>query len=255
MKNADYLLVDISNSFTKAAPANQRHLGAAKRIPTAGLDAATIKALINKHGARHVVVASVVPSARERIEPALPPRSIFVGPTQCANLKIDYPDPSKIGADRLANAVGCLALFPPPCIVVDFGTAVTFDVISKAGAYVGGVIAPGLGLMSEYLHTRTALLPHIHLQSPPRAVGRNTRDAMLSGAVHGYRGLVTEILERIRKEEFPRQRTTVVATGGDAKLIGGSLPLFDHIIPTLTLQGLHIIARHHLIRRIPERGD
>jgi type III pantothenate kinase len=246
MKNADYLLVDISNSFTKVAPAKVKRMGAVRRIPTRDLCAGTIHDLLDEWGARKAVVASVVPSARTRIEPALPGGSLFVGPTVCADLAIDYPEPSKIGPDRLANAIGCLARFAPPCIVVDFGTAVTFDVISEKGAYIGGVIAPGLGLMSEYLHSRTALLPHIHLQAPPRAVGRSTREAMLSGAVHGYRGLVKEILDRIREEEFPRLTATVVATGGDASLIGGSLPLFDHIIPKLTLQGLLLIARHHL---------
>jgi type III pantothenate kinase len=115
---------------------------------------------------------------------------------------IDYPDPDSIGADRLANAAACALLHGAPGIVVDFGTAVTFDVISKSGNYIGGVIAPGLNAMTGYLHDRTALLPNIKLREPRSAVGRSTEQAMLSGAVHGYRGLVKEILARIRAEPF-----------------------------------------------------
>jgi type III pantothenate kinase len=99
---------------------------------------------------------------------------------------IDYPKPETIGADRLANAAAAVALYGSPAIVVDFGTAVTFDVISAAGDYAGGVIAPGLNAMTDYLHNRTALLPRVSLREPHRAIGRSTVEAMRSGAIHGY---------------------------------------------------------------------
>lgn len=245
MGQAEFLLIDISNTFTKIAPATRRQLGNVQRLPTAGLSAAAIRRIVKAAGVRRAVVASVVPDATARIRPALTADAVEVGPEFAGGLRIEYPSPASIGADRLANAVACVALYGRPAVVVDFGTAVTFDVVSTKGAYIGGVIAPGLGMMAEYLHSRTALLPLIELRKPLRVVGRSTREAMLSGAVHGYRGLVAEILRQIRRESFPSRRPHVVATGGDAKLIGGSLGLFDRIDPLLTLRGLQLIACHH----------
>ncbi len=139
---------------------------------------------------------------------------------------IDYPKPGTIGADRLANAAAAVALYGPPAIVVDFGTAVTFDVISPAGTYAGGVIAPGLNAMTDYLHKRTALLPRVVLREPRQAIGRSTAEAMRSGAIYGYRGLVSEILRQLLKEIPSKFQTPLIATGGDAKLIAGSTGLF-----------------------------
>jgi type III pantothenate kinase len=125
---------------------------------------------------------------------------------------------------------------------VDFGTAVTFDIISSRRTYIGGVIAPGLGAMTNFLYQRTALLPKISLQEPRSVVGKSTTGAMLSGAVIGYRGLVREILARIRAERFPRKKLYVVATGGYARLIARKLPEVDAVRPNLTLEGLRIVA-------------
>ena len=155
---------------------------------------------------------------------------------------IDYPKAQSIGADRLANATAVAELFGFPAIVVDFGTAVTFDIISERRTYVGGVIAPGLEAITNFLYQRTALLPRISLKEPRRAVGKSTIEAMLSGAVFGYRGLVREILARIKAEQFPHKKVYVVATGGYARLIGGRLPEISIIRPHLTLEGLRIVA-------------
>ncbi len=238
-----YLLVDISNSFTKYTKASPHRLGRPVRLPTSQLKPSIFQKLLAPQ--TRVVLSSVVPEATKSIARALPKDTIFVGPNHSAGLLINYPQPSLIGADRLANAVACVRLHGYPAIVVDFGTAVTFDVISTEGAYVGGVIAPGLGVMAEYLHTRTALLPLIQVKRPERVVGKSTREAMLSGAVHGYRGLVREILIRIREEEFPRSKPLVIATGGDSKVLNESLSLFDLTDPLLTLRGLQLIANHH----------
>src|SRR5206468_11238115 len=119
---------------------------------------------------------------------------------------IDYPNPKTIGADRLANAAAVAALYGCPAIVVDFGTAVTFDIVSARRNYVGGVIAPGLESMTNFLYQRTALLPKLSLKEPRSTVGRSTIEAMRSGAVFGYRGLVREILTRIRAERFSRRK-------------------------------------------------
>lgn len=155
-------------------------------------------------------------------------------------MAIDYPLPAQIGADRLANAVGVLNRHGAPAIVIDFGTAVTFDVISGEPAYCGGVIAPGLGAMSGYLTRRTALLPEIELIEPATAVGKSTAHAMQAGAVFGYRGLVRGIVQRLREEMGGDPR--IIATGGDAAVISRGLPEIDAVDPDLTLDGLRIIA-------------
>ncbi len=155
---------------------------------------------------------------------------------------IEYPKPSSIGADRLANAASAAAFYGAPVVVVDFGTAVSFDIISRERNYVGGVIAPGLEAMTDYLHQRTALLPKISLLEPPSAIGKSTRQAMLSGAVHGYRGLVRQILVELGRELGVKKNLRVVATGGYAELIAAGLPEIKIVRPDLTLQGLRIIG-------------
>ena len=155
---------------------------------------------------------------------------------------VDYPAPASIGADRLANAAAVAAFYGCPAVVVDFGTAVTFDVVSAERCYIGGVIAPGLEAMTNYLYNRTALLPQLTLAEPRRAVGRSTKGAMMAGAIFGYRGLVKEILRRISTEAFGRQRAQVIATGGYARLIASQLPEIEAVHPDLTLEGLRIIG-------------
>lgn len=157
-------------------------------------------------------------------------------------IAVDYPKPHSIGADRLANAAAVAKLYGCPAIIVDFGTAATFDVVSARRSYVGGVIAPGLEAMTNFLYQRTALLPELSLKEPKRAVGRSTIEAMRSGAVFGYRGLVREILGQIKAEEFPRTKVVVVATGGYARLIAEGLPDIDAVHQNLTLEGLRIVA-------------
>jgi type III pantothenate kinase len=153
---------------------------------------------------------------------------------------IDYPLPAQIGADRLANAAGVLTRHGAPAIIIDFGTAVTFDVISAEPAYCGGVIAPGLGAMSAYLPGKTALLPVIELEEPASAIGKSTVQAMQAGAVFGYRGLVKEIITRIRLELGGTPK--IIATGGDAALIARGVSEIDVVDPDITLDGLRQVA-------------
>jgi type III pantothenate kinase len=167
---------------------------------------------------------------------------LFVSAKCELGVGVDYPRPASIGADRLANAAAVAALYGWPAVVVDFGTAVTFDVVSADRSYIGGVIAPGLEAMTTYLYNRTALLPKLILAEPRRAVGRSTKDAMMSGAIFGYRGLVKEILARIAAEAFQKQKARVIATGGYASLIAARLPEIDEVRPHLTLEGLRIIG-------------
>jgi type III pantothenate kinase len=239
----DYLLIDVSNSFTKLAFASPEKLGTTERIETARLSEAAIAKLIRKGKVAQLVVSSVVPKKDALIRRAakkIP--ALFVSAKCELGVGVDYPEPHSIGADRLANAAAVAALYGCPAVVVDFGTAVTFDVVSAGRCYIGGVIAPGLEAMTSYLYKRTALLPKLTLAEPRGAVGRSTKGAMMSGAVFGYRGLVKEILARIRVEAFGRRKARIVATGGYARLIAARLPEIDAVRPDLTLEGLRIIG-------------
>ena len=242
------LLVDISNSFVKFAAADSGGLhGEVGRLPTAGLLAGRAAGLLAAAARRRVVVASVVPRASRRLEELLGGHAAELGFLSAANVRglaIDYPEPESIGADRLANGLGALALVGGPCVVVDFGTAVTFDIIDRRGCYVGGVIAPGVAAMTEYLHEKTALLPRIELSEPVGGyIGKSTRQAMLVGAVHGYRGLIHALLEGLRGELGRERPLHVLATGGHAELISAQLPEIGRVEPHLTLLGL---LRHAL---------
>jgi type III pantothenate kinase len=239
----DYLLVDISNSFTKLAFASITRLSAPVRIATIELSIGLIAGLLRRQKVRKIIVSSVVPEKNPAIfKAARKVDIIWLDSTLKLGLTIDYPKPKSIGADRLANAVAVTELYGFPAIVVDFGTAVTFDIVSAQRKYIGGVIAPGLEAMTNFVYQRTALLPKISLKEPRSAIGKSTIEAMLSGAVIGYRGLVREILAQIRAEQFPRKKCYVVATGGYARLIARQLPEIGAIRPHLTLEGLRIVA-------------
>ena len=165
-------------------------------------------------------------------------------------LGIDYPKPDTIGPDRLASAVAARHHFGAPVVVVDFGTAVTFDVVNRAGDYVGGIIAPGLAVMTDYLHEKTALLPKIRIREVTTVVGKNTEQAMLIGAVHGYRGLVRELIAEL-KRELRTKHLPVIATGGYARLIAAKLPEISAVEPNLTLEGLRLVWQAEVSRRTP----
>lgn len=241
-RSLDYLLVDVSNSFTKIAFASNEKLAPTKRLPTARLDADSLGKLVRQKP-RRIVVSSVVPQKDAVIRRAVGKIPLtFVNAKSALGVGVDYPQPATIGADRLANAAAVAQLFGCPSIVVDFGTAVTFDVVSAERCYIGGVIAPGLEAMTSYLYNKTALLPKLSLSEPRRAVGKSTRAAMMSGAIFGYRGLVKEILAQISREAFGGRRPRVIATGGYAHLIAKKLPEIDEVHPHLTLEGLRIIA-------------
>jgi type III pantothenate kinase len=238
----EYLLIDISNSFTKIASASRDALGRVTRLRTAGLTRKSFERL-GRPGCK-IVLSSVVPAKarlaaaafRNRAELLVVDSSVKIG------VGVDYPKPATIGADRLANAAAVQTLYGSPAVVVDFGTAVTFDIISRRGDYIGGVIAPGLEAMTDYLYQRTALLPRIRPREPTSAIGKSTRTAMLAGAVYGYRGLVREILTQIRRDLGAGRGLRVVATGGYASLISAGLPEIKLVYPNLTLEGLRIIG-------------
>jgi type III pantothenate kinase len=156
---------------------------------------------------------------------------------------IDYP--AEIGADRILNALAAKTFYGGPCIVVDLGTATTFDALSKEGDYVGGAIAPGLGIAAEALFSRTAKLPRIELTAPPAAIGKNTVHAMQSGLVLGYVGLIESLVKRIGAELGGTVK--VVATGGMAQILAAMTPVIETVDPMITLEGLRLI--YHLNRQ------
>jgi len=152
-------------------------------------------------------------------------------------INITFPDPASIGADRLASACGAFARYGAPCIVIDIGTAMTFDVVQVGDGYVGGIIAPGLPLMFDYMAEKTALLPHIGPMKLKRSIGKSTQEAMRIGALLGYRGMVREMLQEV-KLELGVRRVTVVATGGYSKWVIPDLDAKIIIDDDLALFGL-----------------
>lgn len=240
------LLIDNSNTRTKLALSGRGSLLEWRAvIPTPDVSPDSLRAALDHVEWDASIISSVVPAKARILVDFLSEKPCHTI-SHLSNLPIgiDYPKPAQIGADRLANAAAAYAMFGDPAIVLDFGTAVTFDVLGlseNAGAvYQGGVIAPGLASMTEGLARRTALLPHIELEEPDQAIGKSTEQAMLAGAVYGYRGLVREIINQIRAELPPEAK--IIATGGDATLITRGLPEIDHHCPQLTLEGMRLIA-------------
>ncbi len=241
-----WLFVDNSNTRTKFALADESGLtGWRGVLPTPELNAETMSRLLEAVPFHCAVVASVVPAKELEIVDFLERRAArthrvdFHSPL---GMEIDYPYPGEIGADRLVNACGVVERYGAPAIVVDSGTAVTFDVVSSRPAYCGGVIAPGLSAMTRYLAEATALLPRIELAEPTGAIGKSTVEAMRVGAVIGYRGMVRGILERIAAEMDAEP--VIVATGGDAGLLAKGLPEIHTVDPDLTLLGMFQVAKN-----------
>ena len=243
------LLFDIGNTHTHLGLADDRRVRKQTDIPTAAWFNGGSAALLKKFGGKNriagVVLCCVVPRATPLVRKAV--RRLWKLPTLELNPKtirgvgIDYPKPDSIGPDRLANAVAANVRFGAPVVVVDFGTAVTFDVVDAEGSYVGGIIAPGLAAMTNYLHEKTALLPKIKIREIKTAIGKSTEEAMLVGAVHGYRGLVRELIAEL-KRELGAKNLPVVATGGYATLIAAGLPEISAVAPDLTLEGLRLVG-------------
>jgi type III pantothenate kinase len=190
-----------------------------------------------------VCLASVVPPLTGKVVQAcrqyldLDPLVVDAGVR--TGVRVRYEDPRSVGADRIADAVAVQKLYGLPACVVDFGTATTFDAISREGDYLGGAISPGIGIASEALFIRTAKLPRVDLQRPPAAIGRNTVHAMQSGLLFGYVALVEGMVERFREELGPDMK--VIGTGGLAEIISAETDVIQTVAPWLTLDGLRII--------------
>ncbi len=190
-----------------------------------------------------ICLASVVPPITGRVAEAcrtyLKTDPLIVDAGVKTGVRIRYEDPRAVGADRIVDAAAVQKLYKGPACVVDFGTATTFDAISPEGDYLGGAIAPGIGIAAEALFIRTAKLPRVDLQRPPSVIGRNTVHAMQSGLLYGYVSLVEGMVERFRSELGSEMK--VIATGGLAELVARETRCIQIIAPWLTLDGLRII--------------
>jgi type III pantothenate kinase len=245
------LLLDIGNTHTHIGVTWPNRRIRQENFPTEDWFSGQTPAAIQKLARgdiRGAALCSVVPKATPRAVRLLR-KTWGIVPLELTwktvrGVGIRYPRPETIGADRLANAVAVHQFCGAPSVVVDFGTAVTFDVVNGAGDYIGGIIAPGLSAMTDYLHEKTALLPRIQIRPIRRIIGKNTEQAMLIGAVHGYRGLIRGLLEELKKELNCRH-LPVVATGGCAKLIAAGMAEITRVEPLLTLEGLRMVWEEH----------
>ena len=255
MQWAKFLVIDLGNTAAKLRLARAGSLlGETRRVPTATLlspggPEALREALVGWDYGR-AILSSVVPEAARVVVGVVPPDKLLrVSPELDTGVDLrGYPGKATLGQDRIANLAGALARHGPgPLIVVDFGTAATFNALDANGRFLGGVIAPGLAAVRDYLPSRAAQLPAVDLRRPPRAViGRNTRVAILAGTTIGYRGLVREILDGLRTELGTGDAVRVIATGGDARWVARQLPgAFAAVDPNLTLHGLRVIGARH----------
>lgn len=247
------LAVDVSNTHTKVGLWAGDRLATHWRLRTDPLRTADeygvlLRGLLAEagHAPRDVdgvVVASVVPAMNEVMDElsqgVFRQRALFVGPGVRTGMPILIDNPREVGADRIVNAVAAFERTHGAAIVVDLGTATTFDYVTAAGEYAGGVIVPGIGISLEALGSRTAKLPRVELVRPPGVVGRNTVHAIQSGVIHGYTALVDGLVARIRAEHDADAR--VFATGGFAPLIASESTTIAEVDEFITLDGLRII--------------
>jgi type III pantothenate kinase len=242
------LLLDIGNTNTHLGLASAKRVVTQADVPTASWFEGSAPKRLKQFGAgariQGAALCSVVPRATPRALAAIRTlwnlQGLELTPKTLHGLGIDYPKPNTIGPDRLANALAARHRFGAPVVVVDFGTAVTFDVVDRRGNYVGGIIAPGLAAMTDYLHEKTALLPRIRIREIAQPIGKSTEQAMLVGATHGYRGLIGELILEL-KRALNSRRLPVVATGGYGRLIASRIPEIVAVDPLLTLEGLRLV--------------
>ncbi len=246
------IVVDIGNTSASLGLYHNGRVTRIQRIEKIHQNLGTVSTLFKKlTGLRppeRIALATVVPMLKPLWTEAagrVNIQDIFWIDHRCdIGVKITYPQPATIGTDRLANAAGAVARYGAPVIVADFGTALTFDLITRRDGYTGGVIAPGLPLMLDYLAERTAQLPRITLGPIRSAIGKSTAEAINLGAQWGYRGMVREILAELARVPALRQ-ARIVATGGFAARVLRGIQPMPVIDPTLTLHGIGIIAERN----------
>jgi type III pantothenate kinase len=206
---------------------------------------------LESKGIHGIVISSVVPPLdpvlRQVCERYFHLRPLYVEPGIKTGMPVHYDNPAEVGADRIVNAVAAFEKYGGPCVIVDFGTATTFDCVSAKGEYLGGVICPGIGISADALFERTARLPRVEIRKPTRVIGSTTVGSLQSGLYYGYLGLVDGILELLLAELG--QETRVVATGGLGPMIGTGSKYIKNVDDLLTLEGLRIIWERNAAAR------
>ena len=195
-----------------------------------------------------IVVSCVVPPARQALramsQSGFGIDPLIIGPGIKTGMPILYDNPKEVGADRIANSVAAYERFGGDLIVIDFGTAITFDVINSAGEYLGGIIFPGIQISLDALFLKAARLPRVEIEKPAEIIGKDTIGSIQSGIVYGYAGLVDSIVGKITEDLATKPR--VVATGGLAAAVSGETSSIEEIIPDLTLEGLRILYERNI---------
>jgi type III pantothenate kinase len=253
------LAIDVSNTHTKVGVYDGDRLARHWRLQTdvdrtADEYGALLLGLFGASGLEPaeitgIIVSSVVPPINQTVDELCRKffghHPMFVGPGVRTGMPILYDNPKEVGADRIVNAVAAYERTRGPSIVIDFGTATTFDVVDKSGAYCGGCIAPGINLSMEALHMATAQLPRLQVRHPGNApvIGTSTVAAMTSGVFWGYVGLIEGLVKRIKAER--NEPMIVIGTGGLAPLFAKATPAIEHIDADLTLRGLLLIHQRN----------
>ncbi len=247
------LVIDVGNTNTVLGVFEDKKLLAQWRLTTNRAQTADEYGILIRNlfslegiqaaGINAIMVASVVPPLNILLEEMAAKyfrlEAFFLGPGVRTGMAIHYDNPQEVGADRIANSVAAFEKYGGPCIIVDFGTAITFDAVSEKGEYLGGVIAPGLGISSEALFQRTSRLPRVEIREPQRVIGTNTVGSIQSGLYYGAVGLVDGILDRLCHEMG--KKTKVIATGGQAPLVAAASKYKPPVESSLTLDGLRMI--------------